>query len=118
MLGEQADERGARQERRVADGADDRDPQRRAGRVVRAALIPTGKPSAAPKPHSTAPAIATCGEPTEQDEEQAREPEHRGRPQRRDAPKRSSAVPPNSRATVIAVTKTPKPRAPTASAVP
>src|SRR5664279_4693230 len=99
------------------DATTDTRPAARAGSTP-AALIPTGKPSAAPAPHNNAPATAqgSDGPNTTNSSPAAASPavtrSTAGRPHR------SSAPPPTRRDTVMAVTKTPKPSAPRASLVP
>jgi len=79
-----------------------------------AALIPTGKPSAAPMPHATMPTIASHNGPTRPKTARptSASPAHSRSTATR--PNRSSNGVPNIRMAVIAVTKIPNASAPTA----
>ena len=115
MIGEQADQRRPAQERGVA-GSEPTTDTRAAARLSSspAALIPSGKPSDAPRPQNTAPTSAptTVGEVTT-----TRTPATTSSAVTRKVatrPYRSTNQPPTSRPAVMAVTKMPKPTAPTA----
>src|SRR5690349_11058780 len=79
-----------------------------------AALIPTGKPSAVPSPHTATPATATSGDPPNTASATPDAASSIVVTSTGTRPQRSSAIVPKIRPNVIVVTKTPNTIAPVA----
>ena len=118
MLGQQADQRRSREERRVADRAHHRHAYGGAGRVVRRRAHPDREPERGTEAPQHRPGHRDGRRAAEQHEQQARQAEHGRGPQGGDPAVAFERRAPIIRATVIAATNTPKPIAPTASLVP